>query len=441
MPISQQELGRRLKEAREACRFTQEEVARELGFSRSTVAQIELGNRAVSGLELDRLAELFGRDMGSFLLREAKPQDALTAIFRAHPEVSGEREVGKALRRSVNLGRELTHLEQLLGIDRSQTDPPAYQLPPPRNRWHAIQQGEQVAERERCRLELGHAPLPDLIRLLGSLGVRLAQVDLPPDVSGITLIEPDLGVLVVVNRSHHVLRRRFSCAHEYAHVLFDRDLRGLISQERNRNELLEIRANAFAACFLMPAEGVRHFVHGLGKGRASRLRAEVFDVFGEGREPSPNPRVVRVEARSQPGSQTLQLYDVVQLAHHFRVSRLSAIYRLRNLRLIDEARLAELLEQEQQGMGRALAEALGLLEKDEPGLRDAFRQRFLALGLEALRRNLISKSKLVELAAMVDVSNRELDHLLDQLGLSEVEAEVLSPEGSTWPMPVVNGSS
>jgi len=77
MPISQQELGRRLRVAREACRMTQEAVARRLGVSRSTVAQMELGNRAVTSLELDRLAgllvekpetALFGAFFGAFLV-------------------------------------------------------------------------------------------------------------------------------------------------------------------------------------------------------------------------------------------------------------------------------------------------------------------------------------------------------------------------------------
>jgi Zn-dependent peptidase ImmA (M78 family) len=76
---------------------------------------------------------------------------------------------------------------------------------------------------------------------------------------------------VVANRAHHYLRRRFSFAHEYAHVVADRDRSGLISRTSERDDLVEMRANAFAASFLMPEDGVRQFVAGLGKGsRAAR---------------------------------------------------------------------------------------------------------------------------------------------------------------------------
>ena len=91
MAVSQEGLGKRLRAARDACQMTQEEVARHLGMARSTVAQIELGNRAVTGLELDRLADLYGRDIRELLADDYREQDALVALFRAHPEISGER--------------------------------------------------------------------------------------------------------------------------------------------------------------------------------------------------------------------------------------------------------------------------------------------------------------------------------------------------------------
>ena len=74
-----------------------------------------------------------------------------------------------------------------------------------------------------------------------------------------TLYEPP-------SRSGNILRRRFSFAHEYAHVLLDRELKAILSHARDRSSLMEVRANAFAASFLMPAEGVRRYVNALSKG-------------------------------------------------------------------------------------------------------------------------------------------------------------------------------
>ncbi len=86
MPITQEELGSRIRGAREACRLTQGQVAESLGVSRPTVAQIEGGNRAVSSLELDQLAHFFGRDIREFVAESFDEADSLAALFRAQPD-------------------------------------------------------------------------------------------------------------------------------------------------------------------------------------------------------------------------------------------------------------------------------------------------------------------------------------------------------------------
>ena len=95
-------------------------------------------------------------------------------------------------------------------------------------------------------------------------------------ISGLTLISADGNVLVAANRKHPIMRRRFSFAHEYAHVLLDRELRTILSHERDRSSLMEVRANAVAASFLMPAQGVRSYVDALSKGLGSRTRADTL---------------------------------------------------------------------------------------------------------------------------------------------------------------------
>jgi Zn-dependent peptidase ImmA (M78 family)/transcriptional regulator with XRE-family HTH domain len=407
MPITQQELGRRIRAAREACRMTQDDAAKHLGVSRPTFVQIEAGNRSVSSLELDKLADLFGRDIREFVADAFHEEDSLTALFRAQPSVVGEPEVLDKLRECMALGRELTNLERLVGIDRDLSAVASYPFPTPKTRWEAIQQGQRLAEEERRRLGLGHAPLPDMSELLESQGVRTGLVDLPNDVSGLTLSDRKVGLFVVANRAHHYLRRRFSFAHEYAHVVADRDRSGLISQASARDDLIEVRANAFAANLLMPEDGVRQFVAGLGKGKPSRVYAEIFDEEGS----------LNVEGRAEPGTQTLQLYDVVQFAHHFGVSRLSALFRLRNLRLVTEAEFEHLKSLDEQGKGKQLAELLGLAEPDHAEMRSEFKHRFLGLALEAYRRDEISRGKLRELVTMVGLGADDLDQLIDDAGI------------------------
>ena len=421
MSVSQKELGGRLRVAREACRMTQDVVARRLGVSRSTVAQMELGNRAVTSLELDRLANLYGRDIREFLAEESREDDALVALYRAHPDVVEQDQVTDALRTCVALGREVTNLERLLSIDRDLGAVAVYPVPTPRSRWQAVQQGEQVVDHERMRLQLGAAPIANLAEVLETQGVRTALVDLPEDVSGLTLSHPSIGLFVVANRTHHFLRRRFSCAHEYAHVLLDRDRLGTISRAADRDDLIEVRANAFAASLLLPEEGVRRFMTAIGKGGPSRLQADVFDESG----------VVEVRARAAPESRDVQLYEVAELAHHFGVSRLAALYRLRNLRLITDAQLEDLKHQEEAGKGRQVAMLLDLPDVDHESARNEFRHRFLGLALEALRRGEISRAKLAELAGMVELGSEEVAHLLRETGLEDLdgEGEILLPAG------------
>lgn len=403
MTMTREELGRRIRSARESCGLTQEQLGEPANLSRLVVGQIESGARSVSSLELDRIAYAVGRDIKSFFSDAFVEQDALAALFRSDDELAQQAELVKALQDSLALGREMTTLERLLGIDRAQLLTATYDLPAPKSRWEAILQGQKVAVEERQRLGMGVAPAGDLADLLESQGVRAAFVSLPANISGLTLADVNIGVFVVVNSDHAAVRQRFSLAHEYAHVLMDRDRSGAISRAENRTELLEVRANAFAAELLMPADGVAQFVHGLGKGAQSRSQVAVFD----------ESEAVQVEQRAAPGSQDIQLYDAVLLAHHFDSSRIATLYRLKNMKLIDDSEFQRLKDEEDKGAGNTIASFLAVRDADRgQSSRDDFRRRFMGLALEAYRRDEITKAKLTELAAMVELSWRDVRNVL-----------------------------
>jgi len=408
MAIDAKELGRRLRQAREACGMTQQEVARHLGVSRPTVVQMEQGNRMVTGIEVSRLAYLYGRDVRDLLADDPPgPEGGLGVLFRLQPELAHQEPVREALRRCMALGREWRHLERMLGIGR---DVPvvkaAYWLPKPRNVWEAIRQGEVLADQERRRLGLSTAERPEIGELLEDQGVLVAMVQLPEAVSGLTLLDGESGPLVAVNGRHPLVRMRFSLAHEYCHLLADSERKGIVSVDDRRDELSEVRANAFAAAFLMPAEAVQDFVRSLGKGRSGRMAQEVFDEVLS----------VRGGSRSTPGRQDIGIHDLVLLAHRFGVSRASAAYRLKNLGLVSDQERDRLEEMDRSGRGRAIEQALAIQEAGTKVSREIVPHRFLALGMEACRRGLISPSKLGELACLAGLEDEAARHLVEDCG-------------------------
>lgn len=420
MPLTVEELAGRLRKAREACGLKQDDVAGRMGLSRPTVSQIEKGKRSVSGLELERLARLYGRGLEELLSPGFSPEDPLSALFRAVPQAEAGEEVTNALRACLDLAREVKNLEVLLQIPLDSDGPVSYPFDSPATRRDAIRQGRRLAKEARGRLGLGDKPVVDLDSLLESEGIRTAHVDLPDTVSGVTLPVPGVGYFVVVNRKHGHERQRFSMAHEHAHVLIDRSVLGAVSFLSDPENLLEVRANVFAAEFLMPEGGVLRLLEALGKGVQSRSRVDVFDEDG----------ATAVEVRSEPGSQDVQLYDVVQVAHHFGVSRLSALFRLKNLRLATEEQFEKLRADDEAGKGRLLEDLLGLNALNRGHERNQFRHRFVGMALEAFRRSKISRRKLFELGAMVDIPADRLDTLLEGMGLGATDDnDVLSPEG------------
>ena len=397
------ELGRRLRLARKAWKLSQADVAKALDLSRSAVSEMEAGRRGVSGLELHRLAYLYGRDMADFLDEDFEPTGTIAALFRRHAKVHLSHCALESLRRCAALGREMANLERRLGRGRGRTGLPAYSYVPG-SQWEAVEQGSAVAEDERGRLDLENRPLPDVARLLESQGVRTTLVDMPDNISGLVFMDSRTGFIVAANRSHHVLRRRFSFAHEYAHLLLDRKMEGRVSIADEQGTLREVRANAFAASFLMPADAVRAFVADLAKGHRSRRRMDIYD------ENAP----LRVSTRSKSASQRLQMHDVVLLAHHFVVSCPAVLYRLVSLRLVTDEERKVLADQHAAGVSRRFRLFFDIPEPDNASEREQFRARFLHLALEAFRQEEITRRKLMELVQLAGVNESgDLSRILD----------------------------
>jgi len=107
-------------------------------------------------------------------------------------------------------------------------------------------------------------PVP-LERIARHLGLRVEPAELGDDVSGILVVEKDMGS-IGYNLFQHPVRQRFSIAHEIGHFVLHHRFRNLFidkhytavykrhQPESGTDQRFEVEANRFAACLLMPRE-------------------------------------------------------------------------------------------------------------------------------------------------------------------------------------------
>jgi Zn-dependent peptidase ImmA (M78 family)/transcriptional regulator with XRE-family HTH domain len=409
MPVDLSELGRRLKAARTNCDMSQDAVAKELGLPRAAIIQIEAGERPVTLEQLDTFARLYRRPAAEFVMEQA--EDLLVALLRASPEIQDREQVEAEIMRHVAICRAGTNLERILDLP-FRTGPPAYDVPAPSATVDAIEQGNYVARQERLRLGLGDNPIADMADIISATGIWASGSKFPDEMSGVFLRSQSIGLVVLVNYHHPRVRKRFSYAHEYAHALLDRDHTATISTQRNRAELVEVRANAFAAAFLLPAAGVRRFLSSRRKGLQSRLETVVYDPSIEKTD-----EPVRATKRTAPGSQKISYQDVAGLAHLYGASYQAGAYRLKGLGFVNERELKELLEKQEVGLEYLkMLDFYDDLEAVDKSPKRADRElisQVVDLAIEAFRRDQITAERLLELGPTLGVPGRMLAKLAE----------------------------
>ena len=241
---------------------------------------------------------------------------------------------------------------------------PLYPLPPGR----AIDQGAWLAEQERRRLDVGHRPIGSLVELVESQGVKISVRALPgePLVSGCYLFSPSLGPCMAIREGESAARIRYTMAHEYAHFLVDdrSSSEGQLCVVTRHEELREMRANAFAATFLLPGSGVVALLN--------ELRVE--------------DKLVEPE-------------HIVHVMYQFGVSYEAVVWRLVNLGVITPERRVTLMKSRSEALHRTLGYT------GQPGEDEPAPSRFRTIAMSAWRKGAISSAKLAEL---LGVSRRDL---------------------------------
>lgn len=317
-------LGVKVRRHREAASLSQEAVAHVLGIPRSAVSLMEAGKRDISALELRKLGDVFGVHPTDFFDEEAVTGASPLVLtvssvrFRTGArEPAVERRVDECLagtQEKVSQAERLFRLvskapgsKEVWGLPRDYAD----RL----GRLRPIRQGHEAAAQERLRLGLGDGPIDDLTAVLDRHGVLVwgqLTEDEPP-LDGVSLLDSESRPMVFCfSRKDRVAlasyRWRFTIAHEFAHLLFDfpaherQPVADVEIAAEGRGNMVEQRANAFAAAFLMPENGLRSALQALGW---------------------------------EPGEK-LSLYLMLQLQREFRVSFKALGYRLQDLGFLSE---------------------------------------------------------------------------------------------------------
>ncbi len=121
-------------------------------------------------------------------------------------------------------------------------------------------QGERCAH--ALRQHLGYADkevVRDIYDAMRRMGFKVFRRRLANSgISGLYLSHPEAGPCVLVNLAEGQSRQRFSAGHEWGHGLLDGKPTTLSKvAEWSSSDMVELRANTFASCFLMLPELLR----------------------------------------------------------------------------------------------------------------------------------------------------------------------------------------
>ena len=89
--LSQKQIGQRIAELRKSRGLSQEDLAKSVKISRPSLAQIELGNRGVDVLELQKLSQVLGFSLDDFISHDFTATPEITLIEETQTQELEER--------------------------------------------------------------------------------------------------------------------------------------------------------------------------------------------------------------------------------------------------------------------------------------------------------------------------------------------------------------
>lgn len=342
-------IGERLKQAREALGYTQQQIAEELNIGRPRYSDIENGKREVTLNDLERFCVFFGRPLEYFLKEKLAVESGFKVLFR---KTGGDREVARVITEFEGLCERMHELEEITETRILSSISKDYNY----EKYRVWFWGKHYAEQERKTLDLGQAPIKNLDRILEEkCGLKIFHLPIPEErgIFGMFTYDEKIGGCILINSNPSIGNQVFSIAHEYAHFIFHKDRLGIISYNEERNTPDERLANHFASNFLMPEN-------------------ELSNIFN-----------TRIKKRKD-----ISAEDIIHFADYFGVSFQAMVYRLNNLRLLSDDKKERLTK---ETWVTAVRESMGISESERGRLK--FSSLYLHLCIKGYQQGRITTSK------------------------------------------------
>lgn len=140
-------------------------------------------------------------------------------------------------------------------------------------RQNIYQKAEDLSEKIRRQLNLGSAPIKNIFTLFENLGIFVVRIPIKGNgLSGAFFYDQKKKqAKILINSDRTLGHQYFTAAHEFCHFLLDKDKQLIIEDGNGQKPAYEKKADAFAASFLMPKEGMNYFIRSILKNQGKKL--------------------------------------------------------------------------------------------------------------------------------------------------------------------------